>query len=135
MTFKDFDQTLATLTVEEAGNYIYYTAQQIPDTLHPFAVVNEEPAQTALITLEEANKNNISSRDVFTRIILHIEDSHTTPGLTAAISQNLASASITCNIVTGFYNAHVFVPRAQAKEAIHLLHELSRQARGWVNLD
>lgn len=134
-SFRDFDQTLATLTVKEAGDYIYFTAPELPDGLTPFAIINEEPAVTGLIPLQQAKDNNIEYSAVFTRIILDIEDSLNTPGLTAAVSQNLASMSITCNVVTGYYYAHVFVPREQAQDAIRLLEELSEQARGWVASD
>lgn len=131
--FRDFDQTLATLNAELGGEYVYYTATTLPEQLLPFAVINEEPAKTALITVQQASKFGIPSDEpTFTRIILDIEDALNTPGLTATIGQTLASLSIPCNIVTGYYHAHVFVPTDKAQDAIDMLNDLSRQARGWM---
>ncbi|MDO5747434.1 MAG: hypothetical protein Q4P66_07245 [Actinomycetaceae bacterium] len=131
--FRDFDQTLATLNAQTGGQYVYYTATTLPNGLEPFAVINEEPAHTALISVDDAKKHHISYEgETFTRIILDIEDALNTPGLTATIGQTLASLSIPCNIVTGYYHAHVFVPTSKAKDAIDMLNDLARQARGWM---
>ena len=47
-------------------------------------------------------------------------------GLTAAVSQALAQAGISCNIVAGYYHDHLFVPADEAKRALEVLEALAR---------
>lgn len=49
-------------------------------------------------------------------------------GLTAAFSQALARAEISCNVVAGVHHDHLFVPVELAQQAIDALHALSRSA-------
>jgi uncharacterized protein len=47
-------------------------------------------------------------------------------GLTAAVSQALAQAEISCNVVAGVHHDHLFVPVEQAERALEALHALQR---------
>ena len=47
-------------------------------------------------------------------------------GLTAAFSQALGQAGISCNVVAGVHHDHLFVPVGQAQQAMDALHALSR---------
>ena len=47
-------------------------------------------------------------------------------GLTAAFSQALGQAGISCNVVAGVHHDHLFVPVEQAQQAVDALHALSR---------
>ena len=47
-------------------------------------------------------------------------------GLTAAFSQALGQAGISCNVVAGVHHDHLFVPIEQTQAAMDALHTLSR---------
>ena len=47
-------------------------------------------------------------------------------GLTAAVSQALGQAGISCNVVAGVHHAHLFVAVERAQQAVAILHELAR---------
>ena len=51
-------------------------------------------------------------------------------GLTAAFSQALAQAGIGCNVVAGAVHDHIFVPVAQANDAMAVLQALQQRASG-----
>lgn len=48
-------------------------------------------------------------------------------GLTAAFSQALGQAGISCNVVAGVHHDHLFVPTEQAQAAMDALQALSRR--------
>jgi uncharacterized protein len=50
-------------------------------------------------------------------------------GLTAAVSQALAQAGISCNVVAGVHHDHLFVPVEQSERAMDALHALQRTPR------
>lgn len=52
-------------------------------------------------------------------------------GLTAAVSRVLAENGIACNMVSAFHHDHVFVPEADAEQAVNLLKDL--QSAGIVS--
>lgn len=51
-------------------------------------------------------------------------------GLTAAVAGALAEAGIACNLVAAFHHDHVFVPAAQAEEALAVLRTRAKAAAG-----
>lgn len=59
-------------------------------------------------------------------ITLTVHSDLSAVGLTAAFSQALGQAGISCNIVAGVYHDHLFVPVEQAQAALDALHALSR---------
>ena len=65
------------------------------------------------------------------RITLNIHSSLEAVGLTAAVSQALASEAISANVVAGFYHDHIFVPRATGERAVACLTLLSATAEGF----
>ena len=48
-------------------------------------------------------------------------------GLTAAVSQALAEAGISCNMFAGVHHDHLFVPVDEAARALAVLRELQRR--------
>lgn len=67
---------------------------------------------------------------VFARITLTYHSDLEGVGLTAAVAGVLAEAGIACNMVAALRHDHVFVPQADAIEALRLLQELAATARG-----
>jgi hypothetical protein len=46
-------------------------------------------------------------------------------GLTAVVAGKLAVYDISVNMIAGYYHDHLFVPAAQAEQALELLNNLS----------
>jgi hypothetical protein len=62
-------------------------------------------------------------------ITLTVHSSLEAVGLTAAVSQALAQAGISCNIVAALHHDHLFVPLKNAARATQVLEGMSRAAR------
>jgi len=60
-------------------------------------------------------------------ITLTVHSSLEAVGLTAAVSKALTDANISCNVVAAYYHDHIFVPVRDAKQAIAVLLELTKQ--------
>ena len=61
-------------------------------------------------------------------ITLTVHSDLSAVGLTAAFSQALARAGISCNVVAGVCHDHLFVPVGQAQDALDALRALARSA-------
>lgn len=59
-------------------------------------------------------------------ITLTVHSSLEGVGLTAAVSQALASENIPANVVAAYHHDHVFVPEALADQALTVLQRLAR---------
>lgn len=131
----DLDQTLASLDATPQGSYVFATVPTVPEGLQPFAVVREDEGTTVIVEEQQARDFNLPLDHTFARITLGVHSSLNSIGLTATIAQTLASRSIPCNVVAGFYHDHLFVEAERASEAWSLLDDLTRQAQGWLPED
>lgn len=131
----DLDQTLASLDAKPQGTYVFATVDPVPEELLPFAVIREDEGTTVIVEEQEARRFGLPLDHTFARITLGVHSSLDSIGLTATIAQTLASRSIPCNVVAGFYHDHLFVQADRASEAWSLLDDLARQAKGWLPED
>jgi hypothetical protein len=58
-------------------------------------------------------------------ITLNVHSALESVGLTAAVSQALAQAGISCNVVAAFYHDHLFVPADEAARALIVLRNMA----------
>ncbi|WP_043535794.1 ACT domain-containing protein [Actinomyces polynesiensis] len=128
----DLDQTLASLDATPQGTYVFATVSSVPEGLEPFAVVEEDEGTTVIVREQQARDLGLPLDQVFARITLGVQSPLDSIGLTATIAQTLASRSIPCNVVAGYFHDHLFVPADRASEAWSLLDNLARQAKGWL---
>ena len=61
-------------------------------------------------------------------ITLTVHSSLDAVGLLAAVTQVLAQADISVNVVSAFYHDHLFISEHRAVEALQILSALSEQA-------
>lgn len=97
-------------------------------SLEPIGWFREAEGVTLMLERQQADGAGLPYPAVFAMITLSVHSSLEAVGFMAAIATRLASHGISVNPVSAFYHDHLFVPAAQAKEAIALLHELSQQA-------
>ena len=129
---KDLDQTLASLDATPCGTYVFATVQELPAGVTPFAMVQEDEGLTVVVTVEQAKAAGLPTDMTFARITLGVHSALDSVGITATVSQMLASRSIPCNIIAGYYHDHLFVQANQVTEASAILDDLARQAQGWL---
>lgn len=128
----DLDQNLASLDARPNGLYVYVSLPEVPEGLTPFATIREDEGVTLIVTVQEARDAGLPLDETYARITLGVHSALDSIGLTATVAQTLASRSISCNVVAGYYHDHLFVQADRATEAAELLDGLTRQAKGWL---
>ena len=97
---------------------------------HALATFRETEGTTLIVPWERAEEFDVCSEPM-ARVTLNIHSSLEAVGLTAAVSQALASEAISANVVAGFYHDHIFVPQTAGKRAVACLTLLSATAEGF----
>ena len=112
------------------GRYMFVTLP--PDQsldLHAIvASVREPEGLSVVLTEEDANGLGLEASYVAAWITLTIQSDLAAVGLTAAFSNALAHAGISCNVVAGKHHDHLFVPHEQAQMAMSVLNALEAGA-------
>ena len=116
------DQIWAFVSVDDVSSE--YLAE------HALATFRETEGTTLIVPWERAEEFDVSSEPM-ARITLNIHSSLEAVGLTAAVSQALASEAISANMVAGFYHNHIFVPQTAGERAVACLTLLSAAAEGF----
>jgi len=97
---------------------------------HVLATFQETEGMTLIVPWQRAEEFDVCSEPM-ARITLNIHSSLEAVGLTAAVSQALASEAISANVVAGFYHDHIFVPQNAGARAVACLALLSAAAEGF----
>ena len=92
------------------------------------ATFREDEGLTLVLPLAQAQAAGLAG-PAFRRITLQIHSALEGVGLTAAVAGALAEGGIACNVMAAFYHDHIFVPSAQARDALSILQRLSAAAR------
>ncbi|MGB3257340.1 MAG: ACT domain-containing protein [Ornithinimicrobium sp.] len=124
----DLKAMLATLepTLRE-GEFVYACVSADDAARLPAeASITEAEGVTVVLDRRDADMAELTYDVVLRWISLGVHSSLEAVGLTAAISQTLGSAGISCNVLAGFYHDHLLVPVAQEDEAMRALRGLSR---------
>ncbi|TMW66157.1 hypothetical protein Poli38472_003922 [Pythium oligandrum] len=97
------------------------------DTSSVLCMFRESPSDITVVLGEEnAKRFGLPTTPVFGWITLTIHSSLEAVGLTAAFSNALGAAGISCNVIAAYYHDHIFVPKQDAQRAIEVLQELAR---------
>ena len=92
------------------------------------ATFREDEGLTLVLPLAQAQAAGLTGPP-FRRITLQVHSALEGVGLTAAVAGALAEGGIACNVMAAFYHDHIFVPSAQASDALSILQRLSAAAR------
>jgi hypothetical protein len=111
-----------------AGEYVFCTLDLKDDPLNlkPLGWFREAEGVTVILPKEQADELGLSYSFVSAWITLTIHSSLDAVGLTAVVSQSLAKAGISCNIIAGYYHDHLFVPIHEAERALVILKSISK---------
>ena len=128
----DLEKLLRDMKPElNAGEYVFCTLDisDNPNHLEPLGCFREKEGLTVILSKDQADKSGLSYSFVSAWITLNIHSSLEAVGLTAAVSQALALAGISCNIVAAYYHDHLFVPLKEANHALEILHRLTSRPK------
>jgi hypothetical protein len=84
----------------------------------PVCIVREQEGLTLILRRDEAERLGIAFTFPCRMITLEVHSSLEAVGLIALIASALAGKGISVNPVSGYYHDHLFVPVAQADDAM-----------------
>lgn len=114
------------------GDFVFCTVKgDLSDYAHlsPAASVLEAEGLTLILTSDIAAREQFECSGNYRKITLRVHSSLEAVGLTAAISERLTAASISANVVAGFYHDHVYVQSSKAEAAMGVLRALSQEQK------
>ena len=132
----DLADLLAGLDPELDGTtYVFLTGPTELDVaaLAPVVLVTEAEGLTAVVDeahLDDALALGLGPDDPprMARLTLRVHSSLLAVGLTAAVSDALASEGISCNVLAGFHHDHLLVPTDRGHDALEVLLRLQADA-------
>jgi MOSC domain-containing protein YiiM len=104
----------------------------VPPGADPIATVREQEGLTLVLSREEADAAGLSYSSTLAWITLQVHSLLEDVGLTAAVSAQLTTAQISCNVVAGLHHDHIFVPSERGAQACELLAALQGAGGGRV---
>ncbi|RMP63480.1 hypothetical protein ALQ18_03729 [Pseudomonas marginalis pv. marginalis] len=129
------ETTLATLLRSMSpqlndGDYVFCTLPDacIPAGCEVIGSFREQEGLTVIVERQQAQHAGLSFDYVAAWITLNVHSALEAVGLTAAFASALGNAGISCNVIAGFYHDHLFVGRADAERAMHVLRQLAAHA-------
>ncbi len=117
---EDREYVFASVEPAEASRYL---------ALDPLGFFREAEGLTLILERSVAESHALAASAPMRCITLTVHSSLEAVGLTAAIATELAGLGISANVVAAYYHDHVFVPCAQAEQAVAALAALGRRAR------
>lgn len=125
----DIHTLLKNMTPElHNGTYVFCTVNSLQniETAEIISIFKESEGWTVILEKPIADQLNLSYTFHAAWITLTVHSSLEAVGLTAAFSNALAKASISCNIVAAYYHDHIFVDQKHADQAMEILLGLSQ---------
>lgn len=112
------------------GEYVFCTLPTLIDL--PLAQIisffKETEGYTIILPRATADQLQLDYSFVAAWITLTVHSALDAVGLTAAFSNALGAAGISCNVVASYYHDHIFVDVGDAERAMEVLRELGDQA-------
>jgi hypothetical protein len=96
--------------------------------LNPIGCFMEPEGLSLIVSRQMAEAHGIAYSVVLRGITLNVHSSLEAVALTAAVAGRLAQHGISPNIVAAYYHDHVFVPVADAEQALAVLRTLQAEA-------
>jgi len=110
------------------GEYVFCCVD-VPDEKYgqkAIAMFREKEGVTFILDKAVADGLGLSYEFVFAWITLTVHSSLEAVGLSAAFSNALSGAGISCNILAAFYHDHIFVSQKDADKAMKILQSLGK---------
>ncbi|KAF2342454.1 ACT domain-containing protein [Flavobacterium tistrianum] len=113
------------------GKYVFTKVDSLDQI--PFSKIlflfKEKEGITIVLEKRFAEELNLNFSYIASWITLEVHSSLAAVGLTAAFSQALGNANISCNVVAAYLHDHIFVDENDAQKAMKVLLELKENSR------
>jgi len=113
------------------GEYVFCTISPLQYTelrIKPLCVFYEEEGVTLIVKKNLAERNSLPYSNIWTLITLTVHSDLAAIGFLAAITDKLAKAGISVNVVSAYYHDHLFVPIEKTDIVMQLLLALSKSS-------
>lgn len=109
------------------GEYVFCAVASFQQaaSLNPVCLFREREAVTVVLPKQQADDAALPYSTICSWITMTVHSSLEAVGLTATVSQALADANISCNVVAAYYHDHIFVPMQDAKRSMEVLRQLA----------
>lgn len=109
------------------GEYVFCSVDESDEKLAepPLLVYREEEGLTVVISREAAQSHNLKFESTWGLVTLSVHSDLTAIGFLARITQHLAQAGVSVNVVSAYYHDHLFVPYLDVEKVVELLTSLS----------
>lgn len=97
--------------------------------LKPLLIFREKEGITLILEKEVADNNALHYSGIWMMVTLAVHSDISAVGFLARITDKLAEAGISVNVISAYHHDHLFVPAGKAKETIKILNELSKQLK------
>jgi hypothetical protein len=110
------------------GEYVFcQVPDQYPIDLNDIiSYFKEGEGVTIILSKKTADRFKLPYSFVSAWITLRVHSSLESVGLTAAFSNALAAAGISCNVVAAYFHDHIFVDIKDAKKSMEVLEAISK---------
>ena len=115
----------------EDGRFVFVSLEDdVAGDVDVCATVREPEGLSAVISQGDADRHGLEYEFVAAWITLRVESALSAVGFTAAVSDCVTTAGISCNVIAGLRHDHLLVPVERAPEAIEVLEALSASRAG-----
>ena len=127
---RDLSKLLANLEpVLDPATYVFCTTDDPrAECGQAIATFREDEGLTLVLEQTKARAAGFDDQNGFRRVTLKVHSSLNAVGLTAAIAHALTRHNISANVMAAFYHDHVFVPEADARQALTVLRALAQSS-------
>ena len=127
---KELDKLLKTMRpIHNPGEFVFCTTTELA-AINPedaILIFKEAEGYTVILKKTTADMLQLSYSFIAAWITLTVHSSLEAVGLTAAFSNALAKASISCNVVAAYYHDHIFVDSVHTKKAMDILNSFAEK--------
>jgi hypothetical protein len=112
------------------GEFVFCSIQEdeLESVNLPLFVFQEPEGITIVVTKEVANQHGLSYESTWGMVSLTVHSNLEAVGFLAAVTNHLAKAGVSVNVVSAYHHDHLFVPHNRTNEVLILLNDLSKQA-------
>ncbi len=109
------------------GEYVCCSIDESNEKLveTPLLVFREDEGLTVVISREAAESLRLKFESTWGLVTLSIHSDLTAVGFLARVTQHLAQAGVSVNVVSAYYHDHLFVPFPEVERVVELLTSLS----------
>ncbi|MDQ1167328.1 MULTISPECIES: ACT domain-containing protein [unclassified Flavobacterium] len=115
--------------VLNAGEYVFTKVDSIDHIAFSkiLFLFKEKEGITVVLEKRFAEELNLTFSYIASWITLEVHSSLAAVGLTAAFSQALGNANISCNVVAAYLHDHIFIDKNDALKAMEVLLKLKQE--------